>query len=317
MSASVISCPQVRNVKARPVAAVAAPEEVEEVLPRADEPEALTEALKTCSDVCAGLIRKAVAFHNKDVADTLEKKWHLGEVVEDLREGDYTKPKNGNKPVNPVAVLSLAIGCSPSYLNKSAQLYRAYPTPDKLAWLTSRRTKQGKPLTYGHLEQLLRLRSDTDSNAQYDKVLKTTLEEDLTPEQIDNVIKSDKRQKGESTRKGGRPIAVPATVQQQFSRLLDQTEVIIKNDGELYSNEQHSFMARVKSMPQSVVAKDGKNLHDLLSKSRGNMTKLIAVFSTMIGSMAEIDEYVSKCENAMAHQDGKAAADAIEALASK
>lgn len=313
-AATAVRRPVGTGVKARP--AVKAPEQVEEkVQPVFDEPEELTAALKRCNDECAELIRKALSFHNSSVTDTIEKKWHLGEIVEQLKDKDLTRPKSGTKPVNPTKVLAGAIGCSGSYLNKSAQLYRAYPGSDKLAWLTSRRTQKGKPLTYGHMEQLLRLRSDTDSNAKYDEVLKEALANDWSPEEIDQKIKTDKQKEGRSVGKGGRPTPVPGTVFQQLARLLEQTDIIVKNDGELYSNPEHNFMARIKSMPQSAVATGAKDLRTYLSRAQANMTKLLQVFVGLNQSFTEIEAYVTDCELAMAHEGGKKAASAIDAMA--
>lgn len=241
-------------------------DELEEVI--RDFPEDVKDRLRQCSTECAILIRQAVVLHNKAVSETIEKKWNLGIIVEELREAEVETVKKGQKAAKAVNILADILGCSISYLNKSAQLYRAFPTKDKLEWLLAQRTVNHKPLTFGHVEQLLRLHSEDGDNSLFHKMLQKTLNEDLSPEQIDREIKTMQALAGQETRNAGRPIAIPRNMEQQFARILEQLDTLTKMMTTVYLNDPYRFSTRIHEMSQSQIVSQKPVIQHLIEETK-------------------------------------------------
>lgn len=278
------------------------------------EAPALTKLLRVCNESCAALIREGVRRHTSSVTATIEEKWRLGEIVQDLYDDKNHKPKvPGASSVNGVRLLAEAINCSTSYLNKCGQVKAMFETEADLDRFTSLRTRRGQPLTFAHLEQLMRLHTKQGDNSAYQRLLRLALDEDLTPDQIDQRIRAVKAASGTPLGAGGRPTPIPPTLTGRLSRLLDHTDLIVKNDGEIYSHPDHNFTAAAKDMPQSEVASNAPELRAMIGRARSNMAALKAMFERKAAEFDGLEAYIAQCELTLAHQTGKDIADSLEA----
>lgn len=279
------------------------------------EPEWLQEKLANVNPQCSAEIRSMFRENNGLASLNLAKMWAQGKHAENLRsKPEYKKPKRGDEPVNPIALAAEILGVSDGYVNKMAQLYRAFDTERKKEELLSYRMANGKPLTWGHLEQLLKLYSDEASRARFDEQLRFALNNNLTPDDIDKQIKLWRTVKGEKeSRGGGRPTQIPPTFEGRYTRLVQHTDIICKNVPEIYEHPEHNFLETLKEMPQGKVADKAEEYKAMFSKMRENLETLRKFCDAQLQSaFPQALGYIETCVQAQAAAQGHSDAKELE-----
>jgi len=280
------------------------------------EPSLIKQKLENVNPQAAAEIRRFLDVEEKLVTYTLQRMWHLGRCAENLRSNPgMNKAKHGDEPINPIKILAELVDKSESFINKMAQLFRAFPKDSDRDRLLNYRMVSGAPLTWAHMEALIPLYSDEGSRSVFDNLIQRTLAESLTPKEIMQVIASTKNPDGRpTTRGGGRPTNVPPTLGGKATRLITQTDVLVKNIPEIYEHETHNFMASLKEMGQEVVAEKATEIKHNFIRIRENLAALQAFCArTLDDVIPEAEQYIAACINAKAASDGKHQAEALEA----
>jgi hypothetical protein len=270
-------------------------------------PEYVKERLKSANSECRAAIVAILREVEKQESKTLEWMWSNGKRVETLRtEEKYRKPATGDEPVNPIHLCSEVSGWSVSMLNKMAQLFRAFSTDAEKAKLLGYRTASGKPLTWRHMELLLPMNSGDGSTAVFDNWVKKTLDSSWSPETLKQELARSKQVRGESSHGGGRPTKVPPSLKGRVARLATQTDIILKNVGEIYENPQFGFVESVKALSQSAVTKDATDLKLMFDNIQKNLQEIWEFCGRQIDEvLPEVLSYIDECVAAQADQDGR------------
>lgn len=281
-----------------------------------EDPPKLAANLVNCNSGCQRVLRwlhqSKVQMGNTNLARMLDN----GERLEDLRTNvKHREPAEGDEPVNPMQLAAAVMGCTEGYCNKMAQLYRAFSTPARREELLAHRfPSSGAPLTWMHMEQLLKLYSDENSIVAFNDLLRQTLENEWSPDDVEAKIHQMKRLSGQpETRGGGRPTKVPRSLEQRANRLIKQTDVIVKNAGEIYNHEEHGFLPALKNLSQADVASKADELLDLTNKLKDNLTKVHELCTLKLGSdLPAMETYIRDCVRAAAESGGKKEAAMLE-----
>lgn len=277
--------------------------------------EALKVLLQNCNPQAQAELRALWRDVNTLESNTLSKMWTLGRRLNNLRKEEYRKPREGDELIDTMDLATQILRShSASYCNKMAQLHRAFPTETDRDNLVALRTKSGRSLTWQHLEQLLKLLEE-GSRELFEAQLQRTLDEDLTPQQIEQLIKQNKRLAGKpESRGGGRPTLVPKGMLGRATRLITQLQVLRKNANEIYDHPEHNFLSTVKDMSQGAVAAESTSILDLVTAMRGDMTALRDFFDAKLNTeFPALEEYVQSCVVAQATQVGADEAAELEA----
>jgi hypothetical protein len=283
--------------------------QINQKVEKTEDPKLLLEILTNVNSACESEMRAYVREGNNQQANILSRMWVQGRRIENLKRPEYQKAKDGGKPINPVALLAKYEGVSESYLDKKARLYRVFKTEEERDKLLSLRMKNsGKPLTWAHMEQLLKFYpADGKSTEAYDNMLKRTLEEDLAPADIDQHLKSSRRVNGEQeARGGGRPVSVPPTLHGRLSKAIKQTDALMRAFEEIYDNDEYNFIQSVKDMDQEAVAQSSNELVTTIGKLRDNMEELVQAMQAKVRhEIPEVFEYIRECVAAKSKSEDK------------
>lgn len=292
-------------------------EELQEQEPQGDSP-LLQEKLANCHPQLAVEIRAMYKNLNDLASTNLARMWAQGKRLQAIkdREDEYRKPLTGDQPIDPLEVTAEVLSSSQGYLNKMQQLYRAFPTEaDRRRLLGLRFPHSGKPLTWSHFEYLLKVFSPDGDNSRFNDLLAQTLAGEWKPEQVDQAIKSWRRLNGQpESRPGGRPTHVPPTLQGRLQRLIQQTDVVVKNDREIYSHESHGFVHALSTLSQEEVANKAAELQDLTGRLKTNLASLVGVFKRQIEvEIPEMEAHIERCLRSESRLRGLRDAESLEA----
>lgn len=280
------------------------------------ESEELRTLLQNCNPQAQAELRALWRDHNALVSNNLTKMWTFGRRITNLKKEEYRKPRSGDEPIDTMKLVGQIIQHthSDSYCNKMAQLYRAFPTEADRDRLVAMRSKGGRPLTWPHLEQLLKFLEE-GNRALFDAQLQRCLDEELTPDQLAQLIKQTNRLSGKSeSRGGGRPTLVPKGFLGRATRFIEQVQVMVKNSNEIYDHADHNFLNTLKDMPQAEIAAQSEELLDLITTMRNGASSLRDIFDNKLqNEFPAIEEYVQSCVVAAAAQAGASEAAELEA----
>ena len=274
-----------------------------------------TELTANLTAQCVAELRSFVRDADNLSTANLAKMWVQGKRVCNLEKPEFKKSKTGEK-VDPLSILDQLFKdvYRPSYLAKMRQLYQAFPTEaDRDRLLAMRMKKSGRPLTWPHLEYLLKYYKHEQPRDTFDSMLQKTCENDWSPAELDEMIKQGRVRAGEApTRGGGRPLNVPATFEGRMVRAIGQLEVFIKNDDAIYHAETYNPLTTLKGLPQAEVTAKKQEITGYVSRVRQLATQASQRAERLAKDMDEIDEFLKKCDEDSADPVGKKEAASID-----
>jgi hypothetical protein len=226
------------------------------------DPQLLSEILQGCSPACADQLRELHRLASTGTTRTLTVMWRQGQVIERLRDREMTCTENELARVNPVLLASRILERDVRYVNRVGQFFRAFPRKEELECVLSLRLADtGRPLSWPHFEQLLKVFSEDGLNNAFDLLLRKTIENSWSPDDIETHLKNTRRANGEEeSRGGGRPTVIPATFDKKVTRLTAHAGILAKNAEEIYLHKQHSLLASIQRMSQHEVAQRADEL---------------------------------------------------------
>lgn len=283
----------------------------------AEDPPELSGLLADCNEECAASLRELWRLDKTIKRSTLLVMWQQGEIIERLRQEAYSRPAEGIDPVNPVAIAASILERDERYVNKVGQLYRAFPSEGAREMLLSLRMRRsGKPLTWAHMEQLLKRFADEGRNDEFQRLIKKALDNDWSALDIEQYLKNQRTESGaETSRGGGRPTAVPPRFDGRINRLLSHLSVVNKNAQEIYRNPSYDFVASISEMSQREVADNAGQIETAIGRLRTefeSMRQLLDDLETR--QLPAVLDIVHKCSESVSgkkpetktHEAGKA-----------
>lgn len=276
----------------------------------------LDKVLVPCNKSCANIIRAVDKRHRTAATHELETIFFIGDKVEELRRTPaLLRPTVGEIAINPVKSIAEVICASVSYVNQMAQCARHYPDPTFRAELMAHRLENGAPLTWPHLRALMPLHSeDGGSNEGFDAMMLRVLRENMSPQQITDALKSQRRQNGEkASRGGGRPLAIPRTFDGLCTRLCKQLEVLNKDVKNIYDSEEYTFVTRLKELSQEGLTERAGAIFERLKTARELMIAALDGLNSVDARLIEAQNFQAQSQQASSEDAGRAAAAVLDA----
>jgi hypothetical protein len=276
------------------------------------DPPLLEEKLSNCNFACAAEIRAIYREHIAIDSTTLLRMWHQGKRVQNLKDCKaYREPLRGDIPVNAVQITADLLNVSPSWLLKTAQFYKAYEDPENRDDIVSKRmARSGRPLNWNHMEQLLKLLGHP---GRFHLVLKATLENDWSPEEVEKAVRRQNQATGRKDHVGGRPLAIPTTFLGKVARFLEQLKIFVRHSEEIYGNAKEGFVSSLKNMSQEEVANSAEELQVCLADMKDIRERVLKALHPLADEFTEAGEYIEVCARQQAEQAGHEEAAAIDA----
>jgi hypothetical protein len=275
---------------------------------------------KLLANVDTRLATEVVAFFNfytEATTQSLSRMWEYGRRVEHLRQPEFSKTEGGAGRIAVSELLANSIGRSTSWLNKMAQLYRAYDSESKRRELLGMKLENGCPVSWKHLEQLLKLYPDkpTDSKAAFVAMQKEMISKSLTPTDLEQRVATHNALTGQGgSKNAGRPIRIPADFRGRVARLIRETDAILKSAREIYASPQYGFLASIREMSQPKVAKESEQLAHEVAAVRSRLREILDVTNDRI--LSELDQaqkYIQQCSTSHVESTGKSDAAELDA----
>lgn len=277
-------------------------------------PAFLTALLKNVNAQCEAELRTFCEYDSETGVATLSRMWQEGRMVENLKKPEYSIPREGDAPVNVIAVLAQAVNRSESLLNKWGQLYRAYPTEEKKKKLLSLKLANGRPVTWGHHEKIFYLYSKDGDNSEYERVLKMAQDKSWGPDDLGQYLKTRRAVTGGvEAHAGGRPVGVPPTFHGRVTKGIKSTELMNKITEGVLVHPEYGLLVSLRSMGQEDIASQAEDLSSQLASLLANQ-RLLGDSLSRLG--IEIDAaitYIRQCSVAHVESNGKSEADRLDA----
>lgn len=267
------------------------------------------------NNALASALQAFMNYDSETSVATLSRMWEYGRRVEELRNHpEYTKPKDaGGPPVNPIQELAKLINRSVSYLNKTAQLYRAFPTEPKRRELLSMQLANGLPVTWNHFDRLLVLFAEKGNNAAFEKMRKKMISDSLSPDELDQLIRTQGMLSGSAPHAGGRPVKVPTTARARIGNLNATVSTFLTKAAAIYNHDTNGISPSIRSLSQESLAGSSKELIAELLDTRNKVSAMLAEIGKILPAIDAAVGHINDCT--VSHQEVTAAkeVDAIEA----
>jgi hypothetical protein len=190
----------------------------------------------------ADAIRKGV---DGLVSRGFDRVWTMGEYLKKL-DTDVDTFESGA-----VQKIAAYLRYSPEMLYKWLRFHEDY-TKDQVKELTEMRMKlSGNMLSWEHTNKVTRL-ADPDLRMQ---LLEVAAENDLTPEELDALIREEFSPNSGGKRGGGRPTKVPSTYTARLENLSKLCHILVRNDKDMWRNTKFGFLQSIDDVPADKLAK--------------------------------------------------------------
>jgi hypothetical protein len=225
----------------------------------------------------------------KNVTGNLKRIWALGRAVKRVHTKTH---KYGARAVERLAAVLVY---DKRLLHKAMQFYEAFPLKDLEDLLSHRMRVTKEPVTYVHIEQLLRI----GDVAARKKMLKQCVENNWTPEELSYYVSVSLRQlsgKPTETHAGGRPVKVPTTIVQLLHNFEKASGTLVRNDPLMYTHPMINFVRYAADLPADKITPE------LLAKMDECIGNLDSAMMVLAKVKPQLLEAKVKAEQKMAAQ---------------
>lgn len=222
--------------------------------------------------------RKVQDYLNRMSEFALRHLWKLGRRLHQI-ETD-SSGKFGSDPIGAMSSV-LDIGPDRGRLARILHFYRDFPE-DLLEWTLRQRMRfSRRQITWSHIVWIMSLPTLKDRRAFLEK----TFANDWSPDQL---IEEIRRYLGRPVRGGGRPLAIPRTLETKLDNMNKILKVYVRNDREIWRHPQHGIIAALDSLPS------GADVSRIVEKIDATIALVESAATAVKEQMALLQEARSK-----------------------
>lgn len=183
--------------------------------------------------------RKVQDYLNRMSEFALRHLWKLGRRLHQI-ETDGSG-KFGRDPIGAMSSV-LDFGPDRGRLARILHFYRDFPE-DLLEWTLRQRMRLSRrQITWSHIIWIMSLPTLKDRRMFLEK----TFANDWSADQL---VEEIRRYLGRPVRGGGRPLAIPRTLELKLDNMTKVLKVYVRNDREIWRHPQHGILAALASLP--------------------------------------------------------------------
>lgn len=190
----------------------------------------------------------------------LRHRWEVGEIVADVKQNQkvYGTERASMK------LLAQYLGINKTILEHCERFHNEYNQKDLEDLLTARMT-DGRPLTWTHVVELLRIDSPTSRKKLQEMTLNRSWSTDQLTTEVDLFLRQGKRSVRSAA---GRPPDVPASTLGHLTNIFEATSTWLRRDLHAWSDDERGLQRRFHEMPRDQIDQtllnQVKETHDAL-----------------------------------------------------